>query len=100
MGKRIMDCTGYEFEGPIAVAMTFYAAGRMYRTDWFRSQIVVREGRIISLEPSNMPIRRVRQVERKGQPERRREFVQDVASGTAAEKEAGKAEEKSVASGA
>lgn len=100
MGKRIVGCTGYEFEGPIAVAMTFYAAGRMYRTDWFRSQIVVREGHIVSLEPSNMPTRRVRQVERKGQPERRREFVQDVAAGTAAEKEAAKAEEKSFATGA
>ena len=80
MGRRILACTGVEFEGPIAASMTFYAAGRMFRTDWFRSQIVVREGRIISLEPSNMPARRVRVVERKG-PERRREFVQDVTAG-------------------
>src|ERR1700758_5568408 len=79
MGKRILSCTGYDFEGPIAASMTFYAAGRMFRTDWFRSQIQVREGRIISLEPSNMPSRRVRVVERKG-PERRREFVQDVTA--------------------
>jgi hypothetical protein len=78
MGKRILACAGYEFEGPIAASITFYAAGRMFRTDWFRAQVVVREGRIVSLEPSNMPARRVRQVERKG-PERRREFVQDVA---------------------
>lgn len=77
MGKRILACTGYDFEGPIAASVTFYAAGRMFRTDWFRSQIQVREGRIVSLEPSNMPSRRVRVVERKG-PERRREFVQDV----------------------
>ena len=86
MGKRLVGCTGYEFEGPIAAAMTFYAAGRMYRTDWFRSQIVVREGRIVTLEPSTMPTRRVRQVERKGKPERR-EFVQDVAAGASTEKE-------------
>ena len=66
MGKRLLACTGQEFEGPIAAAMTFYAAGRMYRTDWFRSQIQVRDGRIVSLEPSNMPTRRVREVERKG----------------------------------
>lgn len=86
LGKRILACTGYEFEGPIATAMTFYAAGRMYRTDWFRSQIVVREGRIVSLEPSTMPTRRVRQVERKG-PERRREFVQDVTANADPEKD-------------
>jgi hypothetical protein len=81
MGRRILACTGNEFDGPIAAAMTFYAAGRMYRTDWFRSQIQVRDGRIVSLEPSTMPTRRVRVVERKGQPERRRDFVQDVTEG-------------------
>src|ERR1700730_8430568 len=85
MGKRILACTGTEFEGPIAASMTFYAAGRMFRTDWFRSQIVVREGRLISLEPSTMPARRVRVIERKG-PERRREFVQDVTAGITPEK--------------
>jgi hypothetical protein len=94
MGKSILSCTGYEFEGPIAAAMTFYAAGRMYRTDWFRAQVVVREGRLVSLEPSNMPTRRVRQVERKGQPERRREFVQDVAASANPEKSSEKPEEK------
>ena len=51
----------------------------MYRTDWFRAQIQVREGRIATLEPSTMPARRVRVVERKD-PERRREFAQDVAA--------------------
>ncbi len=82
MGKRILACTDADFEGPIAASMTFYAAGRMFRTDWFRSNIQVREGRILSLEPSNMPARRVRVIERKG-PERRREFVQDVTADAA-----------------
>jgi hypothetical protein len=82
LGKRILACTGKEFEGPIAASMTFYAAGRMFRTDWFRSHIQVRDGRILSLEPSNMPARRVRVIERKGQ-ERRREFVQDVTADVA-----------------
>lgn len=86
VGRRILGCTGAEFDGPIATAMTFYAAGRMYRTDWFRSQICVREGRIASLEPSTMPTRRVRVVERKGQPERRREFVQDVTAASIPDK--------------
>lgn len=85
MGKRILACTDADFEGPIAASITFYAAGRMFRTDWFRSQIQVREGRIISLEPSNMPARRVRVIERKG-PERRREFVQDVTGNAAPDK--------------
>jgi hypothetical protein len=100
MGKRILSCTGYEFEGPIAASMTFYAAGRMFRTDWFRSQIVVREGRIVSLEPSNMPTRRVRQVERKGQPERRREFAQDVTANADLQKSEPKPQEKFFTAGA
>jgi hypothetical protein len=100
MGKRILACTGSEFEGPIAAAMTFYAAGRMYRTDWFRSQVVIREGRIVSLEPSTMPTRRVRQLERKGQPERRREFVQDVTAAVAPEKVNDKPDEKFFVTGA
>jgi hypothetical protein len=94
MGRRIIACTGSEFEGPIAAAMTFYAAGRMYRTDWFRSQICVRGGRITSLEPSTMPTRRVRVVERKGQPERRREFVQDVATSSMPDEKERKDDEK------
>jgi hypothetical protein len=86
IGRRILGCTGYDFEGPIAASVTFYAAGRMFRTDWFRSQIQVREGRIVSLEPSNIPARRVRAIERKG-PERRREFVQDVTGDVAEQPE-------------
>jgi hypothetical protein len=99
MGKRILACTGYEFEGPIAACITFYAAGRMYRTDWFRSQIKVSEGRIISLEPSNMPTRRVRAVERKD-PERRCEFVQDVTADAVPEQAESKPEENFFVTGA
>jgi hypothetical protein len=79
MGKRIVACAGKEFEGPIAASITFYCAGRMFRTDWFRSHVQVRDGRILSLEPSNMPARRVRVLEHKGR-ERRREFVEDVTA--------------------
>src|SRR6202521_2527803 len=93
MGRRILACTDQDFEGPIAVSMTFYAAGRMFRTDWFRSHIQVREGRILALEPSTMPARRVRVIERKG-PERRREFVQDLAGDAAPNRPDNKPDEK------
>jgi hypothetical protein len=58
----------------------------MYRTDWFRSQIQVRDGRIVALEPSNIPARRVRVLTHKG-GERRRDFVQDVAGDAATNKD-------------
>jgi hypothetical protein len=99
IGKRLLACTGDEFEGPIAASMTFYASGRMFRTDWFRSHIQVRDGRIISLEPSNIPARRVRVLERKG-PERRRDFVQDVAGDSAPNKAESKAERNFFVTGA
>jgi len=99
MGRRILACTDQDFEGPIAASMTFYAAGRMFRTDWFRSHIQVREGRILSLEPSTMPARRVRVIERKG-PERRREFVQDVAGDAAPHKPDEKPDQKFFVTGA
>ncbi len=99
MGKRILACTGKEFEGPIAACMTFYCSGRMFRTDWFRSHIQVRDGRIISLEPSNMPARRVRVIERKG-PERRRDFVQDVTAHAAPNQPEQKPEENFFVTGA
>jgi hypothetical protein len=79
--------------------MTFYAAGRMFRTDWFRSHIQVRDGRILSLEPSNIPARRVRVIERKGQ-ERRREFVQDVTADVAPNKLDSKPDESFFVTGA
>ncbi|MGA7400121.1 MAG: hypothetical protein WBW38_08865 [Candidatus Sulfotelmatobacter sp.] len=99
MGKRILACTGKEFEGPVAASLTFYCAGRMFRTDWFRSHIQVREGRILSLEPSNMPARRVRVIERKG-PERRREFVQDVTAAATLKKPDEKPDEEFFVTGA
>jgi hypothetical protein len=82
LGRRILACTGKDFDGPIAASVTFYCSGRMFRTDWFRSQIQVRDGRILALEPSTMPARRVRVIERKGQ-DRRRDFVQDVTADVA-----------------
>jgi len=99
MGKRILACTGKEFEGPIAACITFYCSGRMFRTDWFRSHIQVRDGRIVNLEPSNMPARRVRVIDRKG-PERRRDFVQDVTADVAPNNPDQKPEENFFVTGA
>lgn len=88
IGKRLVVCTGPEFEGLIAASVTFYSSGRMFRTDWFRFYIEVSEGRIVRLNPTNVPARRVRVLENRKGPERRREFAQDVAAGTGAGKHA------------
>jgi hypothetical protein len=81
IGKRLITCTGADFEGQIAASMTFFASGRMFRTDWFRFHIHVERGRILRLDPSNVPARRVRVLTNREGVERRRDFVQDVARG-------------------
>jgi hypothetical protein len=79
--RRLVTATGDEFEGPIAASVTFFASGRMFRTDWFRFQIKVKSGKILYLEPIAMAARRVQILEREScEPvsDRELELVQDV----------------------
>jgi hypothetical protein len=61
--RRLVTATGDEFEGPIAASVTFFASGRMFRTDWFRFQIKVKNSKILYLEPIAMAARRVQILE-------------------------------------
>jgi len=84
LGKRFFACTGDDYEGQIAVSLTFYAAGRMYRTDWFRFHVQVRDGQLLQLNPVNIAVRRVKPIEpRNGNGNTRRELVMDVAGDAA-----------------
>lgn len=85
ISKRLLGTTEGEFEGAVVASMTFYASGRMYRTDWFRFHVQMCEGRISRLDPSHIPARRVRVIDRNG-PERRRELAQDVTGDAAGSK--------------
>ncbi|HEY1265013.1 MAG TPA: hypothetical protein VGF06_15900 [Terriglobales bacterium] len=79
LGKRFFACTGDDHEGTIAASITFYASGRLYRTDWFRFDVHVRKGDLLKLEPVNIAARRVRVlVHRKGGQQIRREMARDV----------------------
>ena len=59
LGQHLYACTGDDYEGQIAASVTFYASGRLYRTDWFRFQIEISRGEILRLEPVNIAARRV-----------------------------------------
>ena len=59
LGQHLFTCTGDDYEGQIAASITFYASGRMYRTDWFRFQVQVRQGEVHQLDPVNIAARRV-----------------------------------------
>ena len=84
LGKRLFACTGEDYEGQIVVSITFYAAGRMYRTDWFRFQVHVQDNKLLRLDPVNISARRARVLHnRDGSGVTRRELVRDVVAGEA-----------------
>ena len=85
LGKQLFACTGDDYEGQIAASMTFYASGRLYRTDWFRFHVHISSGEVVRLDPVNIAARRVRVVDGAGKT--RRELVKDVVGVTAAASE-------------
>jgi hypothetical protein len=87
IGKPLLACTGEEFAGLVAASITFYSSGRMFRTDWFRFYLQVASGRIVRMNPTNVPARRVRVLENRRGPERRRELAQDVTAEVASAKQ-------------
>jgi hypothetical protein len=82
LDKNLFSCTGDDYQGQIAASMTFYASGRLFRTDWFRFQIQVSHGEILRLEPVNIAARRVRMLDGAGEAEQ--ELVTDVVKANAA----------------
>jgi cell division protein FtsL len=79
VGKRLLNATGEDFQGSVAVSITFYASGRMFRTDWFRFHVEVRSRRIERVEPENMAAARVKVlVPRNGAVKRGQELAMDV----------------------
>jgi hypothetical protein len=84
LGQRLSACTGDDYEGQVAASVTFFASGRLFRTDWFRFQIQVSHGEILRLDPVNIAARRVRVLD--GAAKTRQEMVKDVV-GAAAQSE-------------
>jgi len=83
LGKYLFSCTGDDCDGQIAASVTFYASGRLYRTDWFRFQIEVSHGEILRLEPVNIAARRVQTLD-DNDAETQQELAQDVVQANAA----------------
>jgi len=84
LGKRFFASTGDDYEGAVAASVTFYASGRLFRTDWFRFQVHVRRGELLRLDPVNIAARRVRVlVPRNGSEQIRHDLVRDVVATTA-----------------
>jgi hypothetical protein len=88
IGERILAITGKDFEGTIAASVSFYAAGRLYKSDWFRFDIEVERGRFEKIDPVTLPARRVRVLATRQADTFRREMVKDVVHETAGDKDA------------
>ena len=82
IGDRILSITGNDFEGTIAASVSFYAAGRLYRSDWFRFDVTVERGRFERIEPVTLPARRVRVLATRQADRFRRQMVKDVVHET------------------
>jgi len=82
LGQHLFTCTGDDYEGQIAASVTFYASGRMYRTDWFRFQIQVRHGEVHQLDPVNIAARRVQTLD--DDEKLQQELSEDVVKAKAA----------------
>jgi len=88
IGERILAITGNDFEGTIAASVSFYAAGRLYRSDWFRFDVEIERGRFQKVEPVTLPARRVRVLATRQAETFRRQMVKDVAQEPVAAKKA------------
>lgn len=82
LGDHLFACTGEDFQGQIAACVTFYASGRLFRTEWFRYQISVDRRKVMRLDPVNIGARRVRALHNEG--ESRQELVKDAIGAAAA----------------
>jgi hypothetical protein len=85
VGRRIVASTAKDFQGALAVSITFYASGRLYRTDWFRFQVEVSQGNIVRLNPVNIAARRVQVLDRNVDDKVGRELAKDVTEGVTEE---------------
>jgi hypothetical protein len=82
IGDRILAVTGNDFEGTIAASVSFYSAGRLYRSDWFRFDVEIERGRFEKIEPVTLPARRVRVLATRQADRFRRQMVKDVVHET------------------
>jgi hypothetical protein len=78
IGERILAITGNDFEGTIAASVSFYSAGRLYKSDWFRFDVEVQRGRFEKIYPVTLPARRVRVLATRQADKFRRQNVKDV----------------------
>ncbi|HEX7961249.1 MAG TPA: hypothetical protein VF493_15095 [Terriglobales bacterium] len=79
VGERLIGVAGEDFDGTLSASVTFYASGRMFRSDWFRFKIQICDGKFFQIEAITMPAHRVHVLETETHGKFRLDLVQDVA---------------------
>jgi len=79
IGDRLTAMTGKDFEGIVDISITFFAAGRMFRTDWFRFNVLIHNGHFMRAQAITLPARRVKVAHAHEQPAEL-ELARDVVS--------------------
>jgi cell division protein FtsL len=79
LGEHLLRLTGHNFSGPIAASASFYASGRLFRTDWFRFKVEIHNGRIDRIDAVTLPAHRVRVLVPHKVRKFRKPLVKDVA---------------------
>jgi cell division protein FtsL len=79
LGEHLLCRTGHNFSGPIAASASFYASGRLFRTDWFRFKVEIHNGRIDRIDAVTLPAHRVRVLVPHKVRKFRKPLVKDVA---------------------
>lgn len=79
VGERLLGVAGEDFEGTLSASVTFYASGRMFRSDWFRFKVQICDRKFFHIEPITMPAHRVHVLETETHGKFRLDLVQDVA---------------------
>jgi len=79
IGDRLTAMTGKDFEGVVDISITFFAAGRMFRTDWFRFNVFIHNGHFMRADAITLPARRIKVSHSHEQPAEL-ELAKDVVS--------------------
>ena len=79
IGDRLTGMTSKDFDGVVDIAITFFASGRMYRTDWFRFNVLIHNGHFMRADAITLPARRVKVAHGHEQPPEL-ELAKDVVS--------------------
>jgi hypothetical protein len=78
IADRLLKITGEDFQGSLNACVSFYASGRLYRSDWFRFKVEVRNNTFVRLQPVTIAAHRATVMDTPRSGRDRRQMAKDV----------------------